>query len=162
MFKKLSFLNTKTPIGPQHPKLCCNCWILPFTPFLLLLLSGCPHPEHDHSSGPLFPAGSRRESAQSAEAHRGWNQDWSGEPGAAAGDGRVSGSQEGCCTVRPGRSGTFMQDLMVVPVEQQRTLVVFDCCNLHQNIRNKLILPMKWHINIKHMRFHSPAAVCEV
>lgn len=67
--------------------------------------SGRPHPEHDHSTGPLLSVDTRRESPQSAEAHRGRNKDRRGEPGAAAGDGSVSGPQEACCTVCPGWSG---------------------------------------------------------
>lgn len=68
---------------------------------------GCPHPEHDHSSGPLLPADSRGKPPQSADAHRGRDKDRGGEPGAAAGDGGVPGPQEACCTVCPGWSGTF-------------------------------------------------------
>ena len=71
------------------------CWRLLLTARLLLLASsvysGRPHSEHDHGSGPLLPADSGRESPQSAEAHRGRDQDRGGEPGAAAGDGRVAG-----------------------------------------------------------------------
>lgn len=70
--------------------------------------SGRPHPEHDHSPGPLLPADARWESPQSAEAHRGWDQDRRGEPGAAAGDGGVSGPPEAGCTVCPGWSGTHV------------------------------------------------------
>lgn len=72
---------------------------------LSMVSSGGPHPEHDHRPGPLLPADCGRKSAQPAETHRGRDQDRGGEPGAAAGDGSVSGSQEAGGSVRPGRSG---------------------------------------------------------
>lgn len=74
-----------------------------------LVSPGRPHPEHDYSSGPLVPVDAGRKSPQSAETHRGRDQDRGGEPGAAAGDRSVTGSQEAGCTVRPGRSGKSQQ-----------------------------------------------------
>lgn len=72
---------------------------------LPLLLPGGPHPEHDHSSGPLLPAVPRGEPPQPAETHRGRDQDRGGEPGAAAGDWCVPGPPETCRPVCAGRSG---------------------------------------------------------
>lgn len=71
------------------------------------VLSGCPHSEHDDRAGPLLPAGCRREPPQPSEAHRGRDQDRCCQPGTAAGDWRVSGSQEARRSVCPGRSGEF-------------------------------------------------------
>lgn len=72
---------------------------------LLLPPPGGSHPEHGHGSGPLLPAVSRGEPPQSAETHRGRDQDRGGEPGAAAGDWRVPGPPETRRSVRAGRSG---------------------------------------------------------
>lgn len=73
---------------------------------------GGSHPEHDYSSGPLLPAVSGGEPPQSAETHRGRDQDRGGEPGAPSGDRRVPGPQEACRSVRAGWSGE--QTLFVV------------------------------------------------
>lgn len=77
--------------------------------------SGGPHPEHDHRSGPLLPADRGRKSSQPPETHRGRDQDRGGEPGAAAGDGSVPGSQEAGGSVRPGRSGEPQFHIFTLP-----------------------------------------------